>query len=82
MVEVKTHPDHPHSMEERVRRRLHPSAEPQRRDGAQVTVGSGPNRTVTTIHHSSNARQHGEVNRGEPGIDGKMRGPANQGDGR
>jgi hypothetical protein len=78
MVEVHTHRDHPASMDERIRRRLNPSAEPRRGDGAQVTTGSGPNRTITTIHNSANMRQHGEDNKGEPGIDGRMRGPANR----
>jgi hypothetical protein len=63
--------------EERVRNRLKPSAEPQRGPGAQVKVGDGPNRTITTIHQSANTRQHGPDHKGEPGIDGKMRGPAN-----
>jgi hypothetical protein len=82
MVEVKTHHDHPSSMEERIRNRLKPSAEPQRGSGAQVKLGDGPNRTITTIHPSANTRQHGDVHPGEPGVDGRMRGPANDGAGR
>jgi hypothetical protein len=78
MVEVHIHPDHPHSMEERIKRRLRPSAEPQRGSGDQAIVGSGPNRTITTIHNSGNMRQHGPDNKGEGGIDGKSRGPANR----
>jgi hypothetical protein len=66
MVEVKTHPQHPSSMEERIRNRLKPSAEPERGNGPQVTVGSGPNRTITTVHPSANTRQHGD---GVPGVD-------------
>jgi hypothetical protein len=73
MVEIRTHRDHPHSMEERIRNRLKPSAEPQRGSGAQVTVGSGPNRTITTIHNTANTRQHGSGNPGEPSITGKRR---------
>ena len=46
--------------EERVRNRLKTSAEPQRGPGAQVKVGDGPNRTITTIHESANTRKHGE----------------------
>jgi hypothetical protein len=46
--------------EERIRNRLRPSAEPQRGPGAQVKVGDGPNRTITTIHESANTRKHGE----------------------
>jgi hypothetical protein len=45
---------------ERIRNRLRPSAEPQRGPGAQVKVGDGPNRTITTIHESANTRKHGE----------------------
>jgi hypothetical protein len=74
MTEVKTHRDHPASMEQRIRDRLKPSAEPQRGAGPQVTLGSGPTRTVTTIHHAANTRQHGEVNSGEPDIQGVKRG--------
>jgi hypothetical protein len=77
MVEVHTHPDHPHSMEERIKRRLHPSAEPQRGSGDQAIVGSGPNRTITTIHNSGNMRQHGPNAKGEGGIDNKPRGSNN-----
>jgi hypothetical protein len=74
-VEIKTNPRYPSSMEERIRNRLKPSAEPQRSPGApQVTVGTGPTRTVTTIHHTANTRQHGEGHSGEGGIDGKPRG--------
>jgi hypothetical protein len=40
-------------------------------------VGSGPNRTITTIHNSGNMRQHGADAIGH-GIDGKVRGPANR----
>jgi hypothetical protein len=42
MVEIKTHRDHPRSMEDRIRNRLKPSSEPQRSPRApQVTLGSG-----------------------------------------
>jgi hypothetical protein len=63
--------------EERVRNRLKPSAEPQRGPGAQVKVGDGPNRTITTIHQSANTRQHGPDHKGEGNIYGQPRGPAN-----
>jgi hypothetical protein len=56
---------------ERIRNRLKPSAEPQRGDGAQVTLGSGPTRTVTTIHPSGNTRQHGDVRPGEARTTGR-----------
>jgi hypothetical protein len=42
-----------------------------------VQKGSGPTRAFTNIHHPGSARQHGADHPGEPGIDGKMRGPAN-----
>jgi hypothetical protein len=74
MTEVKTRSDHPSSMEQRIRDRLKPSAEPQRGAGPQVTVGSGPTRTVTTIHHTANTRRHGEGHPGEGDISGNKRG--------
>jgi hypothetical protein len=77
MVEIKTHRDHPSSMEERIRNRLKTSAEPQRGSGAQVKLGDGPTRVVTTVHPSANTRQHGEDNKGEGDIYGRPRGPAN-----
>jgi len=43
-----------------------------------VQKGSGPTRTYHNIHNPGSARQHGADNRGEPGIDGKLRGPANR----
>jgi hypothetical protein len=59
------------SAEQRIRNRLKPSAEPQRGDGAQVTVGNSPNRTITTIHKSANTRQHGDGRCGEGKIGGR-----------
>ena len=81
MVEIKLHRDHPASMSERINNRLKPSAGADAGD-VQVTRGSSPNRTITTIHHRASTRQHGEVNRGEGSITGERRGPANQGDGK
>jgi hypothetical protein len=71
--EIKTHPDHPHSMEERVQRRLRPSAGDVG-DRPQVTTGNSPNRTITTLHHGGAVRKHGEVNSGEGDIHGHKRG--------
>jgi len=51
MSQIKTSPDHPASMAQRVADRLKPSAGKGSGD-VQVTLGSSPNRTVTTIHHS------------------------------
>jgi hypothetical protein len=50
---------------ERIRNRLKPSSEPQRGDGAQVKLGDGPTRVVTTVHPTGNTRQHGAVRPGE-----------------
>ena len=79
-VEVKTHPDHPRSMEEWINKRL-------RNSGGEeadhiVKTGTSPQRVFHNIHNPDSARQHGGPNRGEPGIDGKLRGPANRGDGQ
>jgi hypothetical protein len=63
--------------EARIANRLKPSAEPQRGSDSQVTHGTGPTRTVTTIHHSANTRQHGPDNKGEGDIYGRPRGVAN-----
>lgn len=73
--EIKTHRDHPASMEERIRRRL-------RNSGGEeadriVKTGDGPQRVFHNLHNPGSARQHGADNQGDPGIDGKMRGPAN-----
>src|SRR6516165_4424867 len=42
-----------------------------------VQTGTGPQRVFTNIHNPGSSRQHGADNRGEPGIDSKLRGPAN-----
>jgi hypothetical protein len=73
--EIHTHPDHPRSMDERIRRR-------ERNSGGEeadsiTKTGDGARRTFHNIHNPGSARQHGADNPGEPGIDGKMRGPAN-----
>jgi hypothetical protein len=73
MVEVKTHSMHPSSMEQRINNRLKPSAGAGAGD-VQVTKGTGPTRTVTTIHHCAGARQHGDGNPGEGDINGNKRG--------
>jgi hypothetical protein len=56
-VQVRTHPDHPASMSQRISDRLKPSAGAGAGD-EQVTKGSSPNRTITTIHRPGSARQH------------------------
>jgi hypothetical protein len=50
--EVKTSPDHPASMAERVNKRLRNSGEGANPD-VTVTRGSSPNRTMTNIHHGA-----------------------------
>jgi hypothetical protein len=76
MPEIKTCSEHPSSMEARINKRLQPSGGSDT-GGGRVTQGSGPNRTVTTIHHSAAARQHGSDAKGEGDIYGRPRGPAN-----
>jgi hypothetical protein len=71
-VEIKTRSDQPSSMEQRVANRLKPSAGAGAGD-VQVTHGNSPNRTVTTIHHSGSAKQHGSGNPGEGSITGGRR---------
>ena len=44
-----------------------------------IESGSGPRRLFHNVHRSGGQAQHGNDNRGEPGIDGRMRGPADQG---
>jgi hypothetical protein len=52
-AEVRTHPQHPASMEQRIADRLKPSAGAGAGD-VQVTKGTSPSRTVTTVHHCGN----------------------------
>jgi len=62
------------SMDQRVADRLRNSGDTAHADHS-VVHGTGPTRTHTQIHHSR-VTSYGEDNKGEPGIDGKMRGPA------
>jgi hypothetical protein len=71
MVEVKHSGK---SMEQRVADRLKNSGDTDYADHHAVH-GTGPTRAHTQIHNSR-VQRYGEGNRGEPGIDGKMRGPA------
>jgi len=52
MAEIKTSPDHPASMAERINNRLRNSGEGANPD-LTVTRGSSPNRTHTNLHHSA-----------------------------
>jgi len=53
MPHIKTSPDHPASMAERVSKRLKPSCDVKNAD-EYVVKGTGPTRTATAIHHSAN----------------------------
>jgi hypothetical protein len=52
MAEIKTSPDHPASMAERISRRLGYSGAGANPD-VTVTKGSSPNRTHTNLFHSA-----------------------------
>ena len=60
------------SMEERLRDRTRNSGDVKHADHV-VTVDKG----IRTNVHRSRVQQYGSDHPGEPGIDGKMRGPAN-----
>ena len=76
MVEIKQS----RSAEETIARRMRNSGGEE----ADKTIksGEGVRRVFHNIHLSGSAKQHGNDNKGEPGIDGRMRGPADQGAGR
>jgi len=74
MVEIKTHRDHPSSMEERIRNRGKNSGG---EEGYTVhTGGDAPNRVFHNVHEKGNVMQRGEDVRGQD-IDGYDRGVAN-----
>jgi len=64
------------SMDQRIADRLKNSGDVAHADHHAVH-GTGPTRAHTNIHHSR-VTSYGEDNKGEPGIDGAMRGPANR----
>jgi hypothetical protein len=65
MPTVKTCPDHPSSMEQRIADRLKPSAGDGAGDVQTTTGGStAPNRVVHTIHLSGSAGRHGKADAG------------------
>ena len=72
MVEVKTCPEHPASMQERINKRL------RNRGGEEadtvVKNGEGPTRVFHNIHNPGSARQHGADNKAEGDIHGNKRG--------
>jgi hypothetical protein len=63
------------SAEETIARRMHNSGGVE----ADKTIksGEGVRRVYHNIHLSGHQAQHGADNKGEPGVDGQMRGPAN-----
>jgi hypothetical protein len=71
-VEIKTNPRHPASMAERISRRLRNSGGEEA--DTTVKTGDGPTRVFHNIHNPGSARQHGQGDPGEPGIDGAKRG--------
>ena len=76
MVEVRTHRDHPRSMDDRINKRLRPSNDTAHADSV-TTTGHSPTRAVTSVHHSRN-QCYGEDHPGEGDIFGRPRGPANR----
>jgi hypothetical protein len=49
---------------QRIAVRLKPSAGSPDTASTQVTTGTGPTRCITTVHHGSSQKQHGEVRQG------------------
>lgn len=69
MVEVRQGPK---SDAQRIVDRLKPSSSPEAAH-TSVTHGSGPTRTVTTVHKSGHQHHHGPANPGEGDITGGKR---------
>jgi hypothetical protein len=65
-VEVKTHPDHPSSMAERIANRLRSSGDP--RADYHKQMGDGPTRTHTHGFHSGHVKQPGTEARPTEGL--------------
>ena len=75
MVEVKYRSDKG-GPDERIRARLKNSGG---EEGYTVhTGGDAPNRVFHNVDEKGNVMQRGPDHKGEPGIDGQMRGPANR----
>ena len=58
---------------QRVADRLKPSAGSPDTASTQVTHGTGPTRTVTTVHRGSQQSQHGPADSGVGDITGRRR---------
>jgi len=72
MTEVKTHPAHPHSMEQRIANRLKNSGDAAHADHS-VVHGTGPTRTHTNLHYSRNT-DYGKPDDSGRDVDGDKRG--------
>jgi hypothetical protein len=57
---------------QRISDRLKPSSSPDVVH-TSITHGSGPTRTVSTVHHHGHQAQHGSINPGEANILGGKR---------
>ena len=69
MSEIKTHPQHPASMAERIAQRLRNSGDARHAD-VVAEHGEGPTRTFTNIHHSANhTAVHGHEPSGEEEVE-------------
>jgi hypothetical protein len=77
MVEIKQS----RSAAETLQRRMRDSGDTSTASHV-IKSGEGVRRTIHHVHPSGHQAQHGPDNKGEPGIDGRMRGPADQGAGR
>ena len=66
-----------HSAQQIIERRQRNSGGDETCD-TTVKTGTGERRTFHNVHLSGGQAQHGRDHPGEPGIDGKMRGPANR----
>jgi hypothetical protein len=73
MVEVKQS----RSAEETINRRMRDSGDTSTADKV-IHTGSGVRRTIHHVHLSGGQKSHGPDHKGEPGVDGRMRGPANR----
>jgi hypothetical protein len=74
MPEIKTHPDRPSSMEQRITNRLRNSGDTKNAD-VVVQKGDSPSRTCTNVHHSR-VQQYGPDVKGVD-IHGRPRGSNN-----
>ena len=74
-MEIKTHRDHPASMEQRIKDRLKNSG--GKEADFTTKVGEGPTRLFHNSHHKGNVLQRGPDNKGEGDINNRPRGSNN-----